>query len=432
MKFLAYFVSVMLAVCMMGHICHAQSAQALCVRQHLDMLAKQTQPLGIASSDAETLIRRVASTIALGVSVRVVPCDFAKKAEAWASKDQKNDGAPVGEYIIFNPTWVQETIGSDKVQAIALFGHELGHFLNGHFAYRSSLSRLAMETEADEFAGCAVARLGGSWPALTGLLERLRSETDTDYPSRLKSTEAAKRGFDKCSEQRLVTPDLAGIRVLYFRKTEDRGLIEQSLKANNISYEVAPSEANGESNVLTCTPDFPFEKVRQLAILLIDAGMKLKNIGIADSELKVSKRISIEAYGIQRDLVAMTRADVMKLDKCQDFSDRPREPMAIKISNVCPGGKIRATIRYLDIDQQKWVLHQEQVSFGNTVTLTDDKYRQKLTAEKYAYYFAESNEYDWPSQTSTGTSNREDFSLSNGKVVKFQKFPISVGVKIRC
>jgi hypothetical protein len=181
--------------------CHqsvAQASNSFCVKDHLNREKKEGSSLGIAATDAETLIRQVANSMSLELDVVVIPCDYATKAVAWSSTGNE-PGVPAGYYIIYNPTWVREVIGRDRVQAIALFGHELGHFLNGHFDRRSHISQQRKEIEADRFAGCAVARLGGEWSALENLLSRLRRERDDIYPSRLRSIEEARSGFDRCT-----------------------------------------------------------------------------------------------------------------------------------------------------------------------------------------------------------------------------------------
>ncbi|MGR4871849.1 M48 family metalloprotease [Variovorax sp. LARHSF232] len=104
---------------------------------------------------------------------------------------------PDGEYILYDPDWFREVIGDDRDQAIALFGHELGHFYNRHFERK--MSEEEKETEADVSAGCAVARLSGDFSRLQNLLSRIRTESGGGgYPSRETSVKAAKQGFDDC------------------------------------------------------------------------------------------------------------------------------------------------------------------------------------------------------------------------------------------
>lgn len=172
-------------------IAYAQSAN--CVSTYM-AAKKSDQILGIAATDAERHVSRVAQSIGLKRPVIVVPCTSIQKAYAWPGEPGKSEG----EYIIYNPTWVREVLGKDEVQAIALFGHELGHFYNADFTSRKNLSRQQQELDADRFAGCAVARTSGDFAKLEDLLSRLRLEKDAYYPDRLSSIESAKEGFKEC------------------------------------------------------------------------------------------------------------------------------------------------------------------------------------------------------------------------------------------
>jgi hypothetical protein len=177
---------------------HAAGAQAWTLKPCMEQVSTQHDAFEIPASEAEALINQVAKSIGLvGVDVHVVSCELADKAYAYVS-DGNEEGVPAGKYIVYNPAWLREVIGKDQVQAGALFGHELGHLLNDHFDAAKDLSTQQKETEADHFAGCAVARLLGQWADLEDLLSRVRSEKDELYPDRLSSLEAAKNGFDAC------------------------------------------------------------------------------------------------------------------------------------------------------------------------------------------------------------------------------------------
>lgn len=154
--------------------------------------------LGFAAPDVEQLVGEVASAIGLDTNgITVISCSEAMKAEATYFGD--DDDAPIGEYIVYDPIWLREVIGKNRPEAIALFGHELGHILNRHWTTNKSRTRLQKETEADKFAGCAVGALGLEWASLESLLSRIRGDVETTYPSRENSLKAARSGFDQCS-----------------------------------------------------------------------------------------------------------------------------------------------------------------------------------------------------------------------------------------
>ncbi|MBL8546957.1 MAG: SEL1-like repeat protein [Hyphomonadaceae bacterium] len=195
--FAIFFVVAMVALVMPSH---AQPWQR-CAREHMEAQSAGQQTLGIAAPEAEVLIREIASAIGLRVeSTTLVPCHVVRQVETIAT-DGSIPGVPAGEYVFYNETWVRQVIGTDRNQAIALFGHELGHLLNRDFyPGRNTLARNQRETDADQFAGCAVAVAGnGDWAALESLLTRLRETREGTYPTRARSLEAARRGFDLCA-----------------------------------------------------------------------------------------------------------------------------------------------------------------------------------------------------------------------------------------
>ena len=186
-----------------------------CIDEYF-LAKKRDESLSIAPSDIVLLFSEVSKALGLSRQITLVPCrqlldktHFTGRVQAYPLREDLNY-APKGEYIIYHPTWVREVIGSDRTRLIALFGHELGHFINGHFSNLARKSRKEQEEEADRFAGCAVAALGGEWDALAELLGRIRTETeDPNYPDRLKSIKSAQAGFDECAKSR-IRPARAG------------------------------------------------------------------------------------------------------------------------------------------------------------------------------------------------------------------------------
>jgi hypothetical protein len=168
-----------------------------CVKNAIEAKA-QGQALGIAPAEAETLIADVANSISLGIdTLMVVPCDQAEMAYSYY-EDGTDQSVPKGEYIVYEPTWIRQVIGSDRTEAIVVFGHELGHLLNRDFTANSDLPRIELETRADQFAGCAAAKMGGQWTEVVDILSRLRGDTDGAYPGRERSVQAAQKGFAQC------------------------------------------------------------------------------------------------------------------------------------------------------------------------------------------------------------------------------------------
>ncbi|TBE26564.1 hypothetical protein ELH05_01125 [Rhizobium ruizarguesonis] len=154
----------------------------------------------LVPTEVEKLIQELGKKIGVDKqSIMVIPCHF-YNGKVGAFYAEGNLGVKNGEYIIYNPQWVQEVIGSgNRAQAIALFSHEVGHFLDRHFTARKDLKQDRKELEADKFAGCAVARMGEKWEELEELLTHIRpKQSDGLYPSRAESIEAAKMSFTDC------------------------------------------------------------------------------------------------------------------------------------------------------------------------------------------------------------------------------------------
>lgn len=159
--------------------------------------AKQGDP--VPAQIRET-VREIAASAGLdGSSIKIVPCGSVQNG-AWAFSPPAGATLPPGDYIFYNPEWVRDVLASDRTRAVAFFGHEFGHLAKRHFGERDSLSMKAKETEADEFAGCAVARFGGDWNMLEDLFTDIRpaNENNPDYPSAATSLQVAKAGFQRC------------------------------------------------------------------------------------------------------------------------------------------------------------------------------------------------------------------------------------------
>ncbi len=177
---------------------HANSAP-LCVRQHLKN-SSNSSGVGIAPSDAALLVRKIASSIGLVDGLTIVECDYVEKALAWSTPPGTKD-IPSADFIIYRPDWAKEVLGKDPTHATVVFGHELGHLVGRHTTSRKDIGLKAKETEADGFAGCAVARMKMDWNRAAELLGRLRHDGATaqdDYPSLQESLAAARNGYDNC------------------------------------------------------------------------------------------------------------------------------------------------------------------------------------------------------------------------------------------
>lgn len=170
----------------------------LCVRNEIAARTVEGEVFSFAPSEAQALIDEVSEAIGLlSGSIVVISCSHVDNAGVWVPRAEEA-GVPIRRYLVYNEDWLRLAVGTNRWQAIAIFGHELGHFVDGHFAGNSNLSSVEREARADRFAGCAVARMGGMWSDIENILSRVRRDQDQVYPNRLASLEAARLGFEGC------------------------------------------------------------------------------------------------------------------------------------------------------------------------------------------------------------------------------------------
>ncbi len=185
----------------------------LCVSSFLVASSRQATALGIAAPEAERITREIITKTGTVNQPYVVPCGEIEQAEAYVIEDAAEwpaDRVKItpGEYILYNPTWTRQVIGSNRAEAIVLFGHEIGHLINRDYTGgRKSLTVSRREKEADFVAGCVAARSGLKLEVVTGLLSRLRDDRGGDYPSRAESIGSATDGFAGCLSPVPITKD---------------------------------------------------------------------------------------------------------------------------------------------------------------------------------------------------------------------------------
>ncbi len=178
---------------------------AKCEEAYKVAIQSKQVALNISGSEASTIVNDIASKFGIDArSIAVIECASIDNAQA----DYSEGSASIlqGEYVLYNPTWVTNVAGASKTELYAIFGHEIGHIANRHFL-KSTLARRDKELEADRFAGCVVAATGGEWEALEDLLNRLRPEVESEYPSRVDAVAAARRGWNDCIVRRQEASD---------------------------------------------------------------------------------------------------------------------------------------------------------------------------------------------------------------------------------
>ncbi|MDN3571300.1 M48 family metalloprotease [Methylobacterium longum] len=203
----------------------------VCLEEHATGKITGSAKVSDTVPDAEELLRTVGSYFGMDRDISIISCGMIEKVESWAAsapdmtQELSSVGVKPGRYIVYNPTWVREVIGNDRDQAIFVFGHEFGHFVRGHFFERREVARDRKELEADQFGGCATARMKSNWSSVQSLVSRLRpSRGDGFYPSAEDSVAVVKEGFEGCdgSVVRMCRVPDNGVASWGFQKTIDK------------------------------------------------------------------------------------------------------------------------------------------------------------------------------------------------------------------
>lgn len=108
-----------------------------------------------------------------------------------------------------------------------------------------------------------------------------------------------------------------GIRVLYFEKDADEGRVERVLDRLKIGFEKGQSENDLPTTLLTCTTDIPVDKIKLIALGLLDEGQPLKMINVAIAAVHASHRISLEGDSGLVDNTTLTKPEIESLDRCR-------------------------------------------------------------------------------------------------------------------
>lgn len=226
--------------------------QDICVSSFLAAASQPSTTLGIAAPEAARITRDIIVKTGTASQPSVVPCGEIEQAEAYviesvAEWPTDNIKVKPGEYILYNPTWTRQVIGTDRAEAIVLFGHEIGHLINRDYTgSRKYLTIYRREKEADFVAGCVSARSGLKLSAVTGLLSRLRDDRDSDYPSRAVSVKSATDGFNSClgpvpiPSPGSISPTSIGIGYIYYEELQgsptNAGVFRPLNTQNNPAY----------------------------------------------------------------------------------------------------------------------------------------------------------------------------------------------------
>lgn len=384
--------------------------EASCVSEY-QFARKNGQANAVSPSEAADKLGRIANAMVTSIrNIVVVPCEFFNnKIVAWnhiRNPDDPTDEIESGEYIVYSPEWLRTAIIDADPQAVGLFAHELAHFANRHWRDRESLT-FENEAEADEWAGCALARLKKDPKPFEELLMRIRGDVDSTHPSGPNAVKLVRKGYERC-EGRL------GTRTVYFVRSADGGAVERALQAASIDFETQPSKFTGPVNALTCTKDVPPEDLRKVARALVGEGIRISAI-FPSSLPSPRPRITIETYdSVQSFVNSFSLEDIDELS-CEENLNKFIDPQNVKVSNNCALGPIRFYIgvydengnlifRYRDIDSM------EEEVFSTKSYQSKIWYRKEREDVETGYYFSFPKNDD---------ERYPELDIGNGKFMRF-------------
>ncbi|WP_171181634.1 M48 family metalloprotease [Ruegeria sp. HKCCD8929] len=143
-----------------------------------------------SSAEAKQLVADIMSTVGLVPRFRINAANV-PNAAAIIDGDER--------LIVYSESWVQNTLQDNKWGAVALLAHEIAHHLNGHTLIPGG-SRPLTELEADQFAGFAVAKLGGSLDDAQWLFRQFAGPGSATHPATSARLEAVAVGWRSAQE----------------------------------------------------------------------------------------------------------------------------------------------------------------------------------------------------------------------------------------
>lgn len=395
----------------LASIAHA-AGEAACVSEYQIAKAKAADnpSFSIASDEVVNIVAEIAAKNKISIrNVILVECGiFKDKIVAWYHQQDKRPGSKddilTGEYIIYDPAWVRTALIDQDAQPIGLFSHELAHFAHRHWLNSTDLT-IDNEREADEFAGCSLARMERKLAPFQELLMRIRGSVDTTHPSGPNGGALAKKGYLDCGG---IVNAVEGTRVLYFTKKIDGTRVEDALRSAAIVFERSPGVMEGPTNSLTCSPNTDIGALRKVALSLIDAGIPIKGIYVNEAPSPLP-RITVEYYRLPEYVLSLSKDDIITLDRCTRTLSEKVSPQPIVVRNNCLAGSIKVFVAYQNSNGERKI--------KSAVLSTNQRYEFKeKSALRYMYSYAvllrDDISFEWPSQDRSDDDYREKGALS--------------------
>jgi len=131
--------------------------------------------------------------------------------------------------------------------------------------------------------------------------------------------------------------------IVYFYKVDDQEEVASTLNSNSVPWSKRDSTLDGRSNIITCSPDIDPQVLKNIAEMLINAGVNISKI--LPSDYAFSRRITIERVRAADYFPPLSTDQVNQLTSC------PTEPFPrqyLAIVNLCEKGPVDVLVYYWD------------------------------------------------------------------------------------
>lgn len=161
--------------------------QILCSLRNMPTV-KSVDNLRPARAEAERIIHWICELIGIPPEFELLAADFKHRNIAIAATrgDQR--------YVIYDDKWFRFEENKVSWYTIYVFGHEIGHHINGH-THGFMPDRHKGELDADRFGGWVVARLGGSLDQALTFMPSLSEKGSKTHPDRNRRIQAVREGW---------------------------------------------------------------------------------------------------------------------------------------------------------------------------------------------------------------------------------------------
>ncbi|EGE55749.1 UNVERIFIED_ORG: hypothetical protein GGI63_000129 [Rhizobium esperanzae] len=166
--------------------------------------------------------------------------------------------------------------------------------------------------------------------------------------------EGARRGGNSIPSHEVTK--INGKRLVYFKKASDLGIVIDTLATNNLYPDEQPGTNDQATNVISCQPDDDIEKIKWIARILLEAGVRLQGIA---PQARRTDLIGIEHYKEYARMPVLNAYLLDAITRCPTWDSELPSPY-ISVRNNCPY-QIYGTMTYKDPFANSWISRSVEI-----------------------------------------------------------------------